>query len=614
MPKNIKKEISKHKDISYTNRDFASIRNELKRYTSTHFNQNIVDISDASLAGLLIDLAAYVGDVMSYYIDHQFSESSLETAVEQENLERLIRAAGTPISGPGPAIVEVNFRIRVPATIIAGEYVPNRTYLPKIKKETIVSSNTGVDFTLMDNINFADVDEDNNLVATYRVGQLTGNVPLNFICEMKGVCTSAKTKQERFPIGDELVPFRTLTLTNTNVTEIINVHDSDGDHYYEVESLTQDTVFKRFANSRSDVEYAPQRLHIQHAPKRFVATRSGVTGKTKLRFGSGDDMAFDEDIIPDPSEHAVTLYGDRQSTSKISIDPNSFLETQTLGISPRNTTITVNYRHGGALKHNVAAGAINSVKTLVTVFPTATPTSVATSIRSSLTVVNDNPAAGGEDAPTLEDLRTIALFSKNSQNRVVTREDLLARVYAMPTNFGRVFRASVRDNPNNPQAAQLHILSRDSNGKLMLSPDTLKESLAFYLSKFRLISDAVDVLDASIVNIGINYTVTVDAAMNSETTLNVINATLGEYFKIKKWQIDQPIIMGEIENLILNAMGVVSILELSFVGKHGVQNGLVYSDMAFDTRRYMDRGYIFPPRGGMFEIKFPNDDIVGKVS
>ena len=580
----------------------------------SHFNQNIVDISDASMAGLLIDLAAYVGDVMSYYIDHQFNESSLETAVEQENLERLIRAAGTPIAGPGPAIVEVDFRIRVPATIIAGEYVPNRTYLPKIKKETIVSSNTGVDFTLMDNIDFSDVDEDNNLVATYRVGQLSGNLPLNFICEMKGVCTSAKTKQERFPIGDALVPFRTLTLTNTNVTEIIHVSDSDGDPYYEVESLTQDTVFKRFANSRSDVEYAPQRLHIQHAPKRFVATRSGVTGKTKLRFGSGDDMAFDEDIIPDPSEHAVTLYGDRQTTSKISIDPNSFLETQTLGISPRNTTITVNYRHGGALKHNVAAGAINSVKTLVTTFPTATPTSVATGIRSSLTVVNNNSAAGGEDAPSLEDLRTIALFSKNSQNRVVTREDLLARVYAMPTNFGRVFRASVRDNPNNPQAAQLHILSRDSNGKLMLSPDTLKESLGAYLSKFRLISDAVDILDASVVNVGINYTVTVDAAMNSDTSLNVINATLGEYFKVKKWQIDQPIVMGEIENLILNAPGVVSILDLSFVGKHGVQNGLVYSDTAFDTRRYMDRGYIFPPRGGMFEVKFPNDDIVGKVS
>lgn len=614
MAKNIKKEISKHKDISYSNRDFESIRNELKRYTSTHFNQNVVDISDASLAGLLIDLASYVGDVMSYYIDHQFNESSLETAVEQENVERLIRAAGTPIAGPGPAIVEVTFRARIPATIIAGEYVPNRTYLPKIKKETIVSSNSGIDFTLMDNIDFAEVDQDNNLVASYRVGQLSGNVPLNFICERKGVCTSAKTTQERFTLGDKIVPFRTLTLTNSNVTEIIHVYDADGDPYYEVESLTQDTVFKRFANSRSDAEYSPQRLHIQHAPKRFVTTRSGVTGKTTLRFGSGDDMAFDEDIVPDPSEHAVTLYGDRQTTSKISIDPNSFLETQTLGISPRNTTITVNYRHGGSVRHNVAAASINSVKTLITTFSTATPTSIATSIRSSMTVVNENPAAGGEDAPTLEDLRTIALFSKNSQNRVVTREDLLARVYAMPTNFGRVFRASVRDNPNNPQAAQLHILSRDSNGKLMLSPDTLKENLGFFLSKFRLVSDAIDILDASIVNIGINYTVTVDAAMNSETTLNVVNAKLGEYFKVKKWQIDQPIVTGEIENIILNTLGVVSILELSFVGIHGVHNGLIYSDFAFDTKRHMDRGYIFPPRGGIFEVKFPNEDIVGKVS
>jgi len=614
MAKNIKKEISKHKDISYSNRDFASIRNELKRFTTTHFNENIVDISDASLGGLLIDLAAYVGDVMSYYIDHQFNETSLETAIEEENVEKLIRATGVKIGGPGPAIVEVAFRIRVPATVISGQYVPNRAYLPKIKKETILTSTTGINFTLMDDINFAEVDEDNNLIATYKVGQLTGNVPINFICELPGICTSSKTKKETFPIGNDLIPFRTLTLGQPDVTEITHVHDSDGDPYYEVESLTQDTVFRRFANSRSDAEYAPQRLHLQHAPKRFVTTRSSITKKTSLRFGAGDDMAFDEDIIPDPSEHAVTLYGDRQTTSKITIDPNSFLETQTLGISPRNTTITVMYRHGGALKHNVAAGSINSVKTLNTLFPTATPTSVATSIRSSLTVRNDTPAAGGEDAPSLEEMRTIAQFGRNSQNRVVTREDLLARVYSMPTNFGRIFRASVRDNPNNPQAAQLHIISRNAKGKLMLSPDTLKENLGLYLSKFRLVSDAIDILDASIINIGINYTVTVDASMNTDTTLNLINAKIGEYFQSKKWQIDQPIVTGEIENLILNTQGVVSLIELNFIGKHGTMNGMNYSETAYDTRRHMDRGYIFPLRGGMFELKFPNEDIVGKVS
>jgi hypothetical protein len=184
----------------------------------------------------------------------------------------------------------------------------------------------------------------------------------------------------------------------------------------------------------------------------------------------------------------------------------------------------------------------------------------------------------------------------------------------MPTNFGRVFRVSVRDNPNNPQAAQLHIISRNSNGKLILSPDTLKENLGFYLSQFRIVSDAIDVLDAAIINIGINYSVTVDADRNSNTVLNIINAKLGKYFNIKNWQIDQPVITGELENIVLNTAGVVSIVEFSIVGKSGVIDDLVYTDVSYDPRRYMDRGYLFPPRGGMIELKYPNDDIVGSVT
>jgi len=614
LARNIKKEVAKHKDISYTNRDFDSIRNELKRYTATHFNQNIVDISDASLAGLLIDLAAYVGDVMSYYIDHQFNETSIETAIETENIERFIREAGVEVAGPSPALCEVTFRIRVPATLNNGEYSPNSVYLPVIKSGSVVSSTTGVDFELLDDVDFSETDADDELVATFRIGQLSGSTPLNFILEATGVCTSAKSKTDSFPIGDTVEPFRKITLTKTDVTELVSVYDNDGDNYYEVSSLTQDTVFKRHANSRQDAEYAPERLQILHAPKRFVKFRTSTTGKTTIRFGSGDETKFDEDIIPDPSDHAVTLYGDRETSTKITIDPNSFLETQTLGISPRNTTITVNYRYGGGLKHNVGAGLLNSVKTLITSFGTATPTSVASSIRASTTVINQQPAAGGEDEPTLEELRNIALFNRNSQNRVVTREDLIARVYGMPTNFGRVFRVSVRDNPNNPQAAQLHIISRNSNGKLILSPDTLKENLGFYLSQFRIVSDAIDVLDAAIINIGINYSVTVDADRNSNTVLNIINAKLGKYFNIKNWQIDQPVITGELENIVLNTAGVVSIVEFSIVGKSGVIDDLVYTDVSYDPRRYMDRGYLFPPRGGMIELKYPNDDIVGSVT
>jgi len=613
MARNVKKQIQKHKEVSYTNRDFNSFKNELNRYISTHFNKNIVDISDASLAGMFVDVAAYVGDVMSYYIDHQFNETSIETAVEEENIERFIRESGLEIPAASPAVAEVSFRIRVPATIIDGEYQPNKIYLPVIKKNTIVAS-TSVNFYLLEDIDFSKTNTEGKLVASVRIGQLDGDIPLNFIVERKGLCTSARISQETFAIDNDLIPFRTISLSEPDINEVISVTDSSGDKYYEVESLTQDTVFLRHANNRSDVEDVAERINLFHAPKRFIKERSTITGLTTLRFGAGDETKFDEDIIPDPSDHAIKLFGDRESTRKINIDPNSFLATQTLGISPRNTALTIRYRHGGGLSHNVFVGEISSVRTLLTNFNVATPTSIMTSIRASTEVINETPAAGGEDEPSLEELRTIAILNRNSQNRIVTREDLIARVYSLPTKFGRVFRVSVRDNPNNPQAAQLHIISRDSNGDLMLSPDTLKQNLSTYLSKFRLVSDAVDILDASIINFGINYSVTVDTDVDSDGVINTINARLIEYFDIKKWQIDQPIVIGELENLILNTFGVITIVEFNVTGKSNEVDGLEYSDLSFNVNRYMDRGYIFPPRGGMFELKYPNQDLVGRIS
>ncbi len=115
-----------------------------------------------------------------------------------------------------------------------------------------------------------------------------------------------------------------------NINEIISVTDTFGDNYYEVDTLSQDTVFKTFDNNSYDSADVPFRLEMAHAPKRFVSFRSVNTGKTTLRFGSGDETSFDEDVIPDPSEHAIKLFGDRKTISKVAIDPNSFLTTQTL--------------------------------------------------------------------------------------------------------------------------------------------------------------------------------------------------------------------------------------------------------------------------------------------
>jgi hypothetical protein len=578
MARNIKKEVKKHKDVSYLQKDFQSFRKQLESFSRQHYGDKIVDLSEGSLAGMLIDVAAYVGDSMSFYMDHQFNELSLETAIEEENIESHIRQTGIEISGPSPAIVEVSVRIKVPAKLVGGDYVPDPIYIPQVLNETIFQSQSGIAFTLLDTIDFAKKDELGNYIANVEVFSTNSNNEVTeLIMTGTGVCSSARTFVQQISIPDTFVPFRKINLSKTNVIEIISVIDSSEDHYYEVESLTQDTVYERMENNRLDPELVQQRIRVIPAPKRFIKFRSRRSGITTLRFGSGNEERFDEDIIPDPSAHAIKLFGDRKTFSKISIDPNALLDTKTLGVSPKSTVLTITYRHGGGLDNNVPAGEIQGVKTLITKFNSSIPSSQLSEIRSTLSVTNRLPAAGGENEPTLDELRTTAIFAKTSQGRVVTREDLIARVYSMPSNFGRVFRVSVRDNPSNPLSAQLHIVSRDSLGKLILSPDVLKENLRLYLSQYRLISDAVDVLDTQIINLALKYSVNIDIMSNPEVVIQSINASLISYFKVENFQIDQPIMIGDIENIILNTRAVLSIGSITILNRSATKENRHYS-------------------------------------
>ena len=614
MAKNIKKDIQKQKDISYTSRDFESLRNDLKRFVGTYYRDVLLDTTDTSLAGMLIDVAAYVGDVTSFYLDHQFNENSLEKAVETRNIERLVREAGVKIQGKSPAIGFLNVSIVIPSVLSEGNYVPDVNKIPKIKAESIFTSRRGIKFYMPDDVDFAETDSAGDLVASYEINQTSAGIPVDFLLTRTVLVVSSKLKTQTVNIPDSFTPFRRVIITDTDATEIVRVVDSDGEEYYEVESLTQSTIFKRMPNNRADSHLADERIKLIHAPRRFVASRTTTSGQISLLFGSGNEDVFDEDVIPDPSEHAIRLYGDKKSLNKITIDPNSFLGTQTLGISPRNTTLTIYYRSGGGLNHNSGVGEINTVTTLLTEFPPGAGTTESTLIRASATCNNTKIVIGGEDEPSIESLRQIALLNRNSQNRIVSREDLLARVYSLPNNFGRVFRASARDNPNNPQAAQLFVLSRNSSGDLILASDTLKENLSKYLSKFRIITDAIDVLDGSIVNLGLEYTVTLGLDAISSIVIGEINSKLTQYFNIENFQIDQPIKMGEIENLILNTPDVEAITRLKFNNKTGTTGNNVYAGYFFDPTRNIDRGYLFPPTGGIFEIKYPSDDIVGRVS
>lgn len=613
MAFDVKKRMRPVRTRTYLNKDFDGFRNDLLRYAKTYFPDRINDFSEASLGGLFLELAAYVGDVNAFYLDHQFGELNVETAVESRNIERHIRTAGVEITGASPATVTVKFFIEVPAEFTGTVYRPRESVLPKILRGTTLKSNNGTIFELVDDLDFASKSASNQLIASTRVIETNADgSPASYILTLEGDVVSGTTTTQSFSIPDTFEPFRTITLSQENITEVLSVRDSEGNEYYEVGSLTQDVVFRGILNQNEDNELVKENLELLPAPYRYTRELSLQSGLTTLQFGGGEGSTIDDDIIPDPSELAVPLYG-KKTFSRFSVNPGNLLRTQTLGISPVNTTVTVEYRYGGGLSHNVTTDSIRTISRLLIQFPGAPTSALASQVRSTIDVRNESPASGGENAPTLDELRSKVISSRNAQSRIVSREDLLSRVYTMPSSFGRVFRAGIRSNPNNPLATQLFIISRDNNQNLIISPDSLKKNLRTYLNQFRLISDAIDVLDTQIVNIGLRFQVATEPSANKNTVIQGIITDLKAYFDIKNFQIDQPIAKSDITNIIINSAGVVSLIDLKFDNKRNFVLGRRYSETGFDVDSNTFKGLIIGPPGSIFEVKYPDVDIVGSA-
>lgn len=611
---NVKKNLVQKRQRSYLAKDFDSFKSELIQYAKTYFPDKIQDFSDASVGGMLIDFISYVGDSTSFYLDHQFNELGLDTAVERRNVERLIRLAGVKIRGASPAYCDVKFTITVDSLLGSDGYAPNPAQLPIIRNGTRVTSNTNVVFTLRNDLDFSKKDSFGKYLYTSEISSTdsSGN-PLTYKVTRTGTCESGSVTEEQFNFGSDATPFKTISLSNPNVNEILIVVDSDGNEYYEVDSLSQDTVFRAIENYNNDSATVENALAVVPAPYRFITRANSDSGFITIVFGSGRADTLDNDILPDPSEVSLPLYGDKKVFPRVAIDPNSLIGSKSLGITPMNTTIRVRYKHGGGISHNVSANTIKVVSNLLTRFNPGITSSKASAIRSSIVVNNESAAQGGENAPTIEDLRTVALSVRNSQNRVVSKEDLIARVFLMPTNFGRAFRVGIQPNPVNPLASLLYVVSRDQNGYLTQSPDTLKRNISTYINEFRIISDSFDILDAKIINIGFTYSVVVDDREDKEGVITKINNSLSEYLKTTNMHIDGGILVSDIVNLILNQQGVVSLDDYNFTSLTGDQDGRSYSSFAINPTTSTRRGVFSPPTGGMFEVKYPDYDIIGNA-
>ena len=600
---------------NYLARDFDGFRAVILDYARQYYPDRIQDFSESSLGGLLMDMAAYVGDNMSFYMDHLYGELNSDTAIETNNIEKIIKNAGIPIVGSSPALVYVDFYIEVPV-LEDGILTPDPTLLPTISAGGLVRSDSGIQFSLIEDVQFWHLDLSTGLISVDKDvivtnGRKIGGNIVSKILKKSGLCSSGTEITQNFSLND-FIPFRRLTLSQKDVTEIISVIDGLGNSYYEVDSLSNDVVYKNVLNVSGNNALVKDALKVIPAPYRFTKDMTLGNRSTTLTFGGGTADSLDDDVIPDPSEFAISLpYS--QTFSRVSINPQKMLKTATLGVAASNTTLTVTYRYGGGLDQNIAPKSIRDAMNISMIFPENPATGLQLQVKGSLEVSNPKNAAGGEDPPTTDQLLALVPTVKNSQERIVTKEDLIARVYSMPSNFGRVFRASVSKNPNNPLAAQLFIVSRNSNQELISSPDALKINLKRYLNSYRMISDAIDVLDAAIINLELYFQIVADPALNKSTLLQSIITDLQSYFNIKNFNINQPIVMSDIISIIFSKPGVIAVDKIQFNNMYGTIKNKQYSSIAFDVQLNTRNQILYPPTGAIFEVKYPDINITGKA-
>ena len=604
----IKKNNTRGVPRKYLAKDFVSFRNDLLKHAKIYFPENIKDFSEASLGGLFLEMAAYVGDSLSYYLDHQFNELNYETAIESSNIQQHIRNAGVKISGNAPGVVYIKYFIRVPTKLSNGQYVVNENALPVIKKGTLATTDIGIDFELTEDLDFAEKNKDGSYIGTITEGSTSGGIPDYYIMNRVGLCVSGKSTTESFTIPNSNQPFRELSLTNPHVSSILKVYDSSGNEYYEVESLSQDTVFIAVDNDGFLKDGVKYNLTVKSADRKFISKTSIGTRQTKIQFGSGAPDSMNDDIIADPAVLSLPLYG-RKTLSKFSIDPAQILQSKTMGIYPKNTVITVVYRHGGGASHNIDADSITGVSSLDIKFNPSCTANERLMIVNSITAKNELPAAGAANAPTVEELRALIPASRNMQNRIVTREDLFARLYTLPAEFGRVYKASIVNNPNNPLASTAYIISRDKSGKLVQSPDALKRNLRVYLNEFRLISEAYDILDARIINYKIMVTIIPLPGMNVNDIANDIILELKRYATDSQFELGQPIIESDIMNIAINTPGVLSVDKIELQNVSGNVSNRIYSTDEYNFIANKRGGMYTVPQNSIFELKYPDFDI-----
>jgi len=551
------------RDIRYTDRDFNTIRSQLIDYSKTYFPNTFNDFTETSTGMLFIEMAAYVGDVMSFYLDNQIQETFIQKARQTQNLYALAYSLGYVPKVTTVATTFVDYYQQVPSIVSASIYVPDYSYALLIPENTSITANndSSTKFLTEDVVDFsASSSLDPTTVSVY---QITNGNPTYYLLKKSRKATSSEIVSTSFTFTNAK-KFDSVNINDANIIGILDVFDSNGNQWYEVPNLAQENVYNTIRNTdTNDPNFindpeVPYLLELKTVQRRFAA-RFIDSGSLQLQFGAGSTRSTTEEIIPNPDNVGLGLPFE-QNKLTTAFSPTNFVFTNTYGIAPYNTTLTVRYLKGGGASANVEAGTLTGVDNTNVTFVNqpiittpAVTNALANQIFNSLTSNNPLAADGGMDGDTVEELRQNALGNFQNQLRVVTTQDYLVRALSMPSKLGTIAKAHAQpqkigdyQSGELPSVLDLYILSFNSNKQLRTASVTLKRNLQTYLSEYRMINDSINIKDAYIINIQVNFEIVVNPNYNNSEVLTNCIDSLQAYFDIDKWQINEPIIMKDI--------------------------------------------------------------------
>lgn len=604
--------MAEQRDIKYVNREFGDFKEQLVEFAKSYFPDSYNDFNETAPGMMFIEMASYVGDVLSFYQDTQLQETFLQHAQNPANLYSLAYMMGYNPRVTSAATADILVEQKVQA-LSGSSYTPDWDQAIKVHENSTIKSTTegNSPFIIQDTVDFkfsSSYDPTDIKISTID----DSNNPAEYILSKKATAMSGviNTTTSTFTTAEK---FATINITDTNIIKVLDITDSDGNTWTEVPFLGQDTVFDEQQNTSTDNALVPSLMQLKKVPRRFV-TRFTSKGVMQIQFGAGIIGSSDDQFLPDPQN--IKKFGDKQAVEQIdrAFDPSNFLFTRTYGLAPSNTTLTIRYLTGGGVESNAPANSITEKDVVTT-------TATDSTFLDTLTFNNEKPASGGKDGDTVEELRQNSLKSFSEQKRAVTTSDYTVRALSLPPQFGSVAKAFVTREFNqnsikspldsNPLALALYILAYDNNGKLITASSSLKDNLKKYLTEYMMITDAIDIKDAFIINVEVKFEVlTLPNYASRDVLLNCTNK-LKDYFKTSKRDINGPINTSNVFTVLDSVKGVQTVKSVDIFNKAGGN----YSGFGYDVEGATKGGVVYPSYDPcIFEIKYPDIDISGRVT